>query len=192
MKAVGSTLALSLAALTGLMGWADRTAAQITQTTTTTTTIANQPIRDDVQIIVPPLPRHRPWAPQLIPIEVSSINTSITIDEQAAGTTLELTLTNKGGVNQEAVLILPVPDGVAVRSLQYDGTGPEPTAQVLTREQAREIYDSIVRKVRDPALVEFVGYNLIRTSAFPIPAGRSQKLSLTYEQVLTLDGDRVD
>jgi Ca-activated chloride channel family protein len=160
------------------------------QTVTTTTVI--EPIREDVQIIVPPIGRHRPWIPQQMPIEVTAINTNVTIDEQASSTTLELTLTNKGGANQEAVMLLPVPDGVAVRSLQYDGVGPEPTAQVLSRDEARRIYDSIVRKVRDPALVEFVGYNLIRTSAFPIPAGRSQKLSLTYEQMLTLDGDRVD
>jgi Ca-activated chloride channel family protein len=115
---------------------------------------------------------------------VTAINAAVAIEEQVSATSIELTLTNKGGTNQEAVLLLPVPDGVAVRSLQYDGTGPEPTAQVLPRDEARRIYESIVNRVRDPALVEFVGFNLIKTSAFPIPAGRSQKLSLTYEQVL--------
>jgi Ca-activated chloride channel family protein len=184
-----STSALVLAGILGPSG--PPALGQVTQTTTTTT-ITTQPVPDGVQIIVPPLPRHRPWIPQQAPIEVTAINANVTIDEQASSTTLELTLTNKGGAIQEAVMLLPVPDGVAVRSLVYDGVGPEPTAQVLSKDEARRIYDSIVRRVRDPALVEFIGYNLIKTSAFPIPAGRSQKLSLTYEQVLTMDGDRVD
>jgi Ca-activated chloride channel homolog len=162
------------------------------QITTTTTTTVIEPLPDHVQVIVPPIPRHRPWPGHAVPIEVTAINAAISIEEQVSATSIELTLTNKGGTNQEAVLLLPVPDDVAVRSLQYDGTGPEPTAQVLKRDEARRIYESIVNRVRDPALVEFVGFNLIRTSAFPIPAGRSQKLSLTYEQVLSIDGDRVD
>jgi Ca-activated chloride channel family protein len=190
MKPLASVPALILSALALLCG-AEPSAGQVT-TTTTTTTVTTQPVPDGVQIIVPPIPRHRPWPGHEIPIEVAAVNATISIDEQVSSTCLELTLTNKGGANQEAVLLLPVPDGVAVRSLQYDGVGPEPTASVLTRDEARRIYESIVNKVRDPALVEFVGFNLIKTSAFPIPAGRSQKLSLTYEQVLPMDGDRVD
>lgn len=177
-------------ALTALLAIAFAPSQAGAQITTTTTVI--QPVPDGVQIIVPPLPRHRPWPGHAVPIDLSAINASVSIDDQVSATSIELTLTNKGGANQEAVLLLPVPDGVAVRSLQYDGTGPEPTAQVLPRDEARRIYESIVNRVRDPALVEFVGFNLIKTSAFPIPAGRSQKLSLTYEQVLPIDGDRVD
>ena len=196
MQAISSVsarkvLALFLAAAGLFAGpWATTASAQVTSTTTTTVTI--EPFRDGVQIIVPPISRHRPWPGQPMPIEVTAINTTVSIDEQVSSTTIELTLTNKGGAIQEAVMLLPVPDGVAVRSLQYDGVGPEPTAQVLAKDDARRIYESIVNKMRNPALVEFVGFNLIKTSAFPIPAGRSQKLSLTYEQVLPLEGDRVD
>jgi len=75
------------------------------------------------------------------------------------------TLTNKGGEqNQEAVLLLPVHEGVAGGSLQYGGVGPEPRA-VLERDEERRIYDAIVNKVRDTALVEFDGVNLIRRAS---------------------------
>ncbi len=149
-----------------------------------------QVVRTEPVIIVPQVFRVRPMP--TASIVLTGIDAAVTVDDQVASTVLELTFTNPGGVQQEAVVLLPVPDGVAVRSLQYDGVGPEPTAQVLTKEEARRIYDGIVRQMRDPALVEFAGYNLIKTSAFPIPPGKSQKLSLTYEQVLTMDGDRVD
>ena len=147
---------------------------------------------DDVVIILPPrpLPRRHPMHHE--PVRLTAASAAISIDEQAAGTRLELTLSNPSGIQQEAVVMIPVPDGVAVRSLEYDGVGPEPVAKVLPRDEARRIYDAIVNKMRDPALVEFAGTNMIRTSAFPIPPGKSQKLAITFEQVLGADGDRVD
>jgi len=142
-------------------------------------------------LIVPQVLR-RHWPRQEAGVELTAVSASIQIVDQVATTTLELTLTNPSGRAQEAQVLLPVPEGVAVRSLQYDGVGSETNAEVLPREEARRIYESIVRSMRDPALVEFVGLGLIRTSAFPVPAGASQKLRLTMEQVLVRDGARVD
>ncbi|MGD9688723.1 MAG: VIT domain-containing protein [Phycisphaerales bacterium] len=140
-------------------------------------------------IIVPPA-RVRPW--RAIPVEVQSVGVRVSIDEQVATTTMELVLWNPARSAQEAQLVLPVPDGVTVRSFQYDGTGPEPTAVILPREEARRIYDSIVHRSRDPGLLEFAGYNVIRTSVFPVPACEKQSVRLVYEQVLVADAGRVD
>lgn len=152
---------------------------------TTTTPLAPTTPR----VIVPQVWRRAPIEGAVV---ISAVDASIAIDDQIATTTLTLSLTNPSTTPQEARIILPTPDGVAIRSLQYDGVGPEPVAEVLPRDQARAIYDEIVRSMRDPALVEFVGYNLIRTSAFPIPPGATQKLSLVYEQVLPASGGRVE
>lgn len=147
--------------------------------------------RDGPQVVIPNLHR-RHIASYHSPVELTAVGVSIDVTDGVSATTLELTLSNPGGTQQEAQVVLPVPDGVTVSRLQYDGVGPEPVAQVLPRDEARRIYDSIVASVRDPALVEFVGWNLIKTSAFPIPPGKSQKVSLTYEQVLGADGVRTD
>lgn len=147
---------------------------------------------DDVVIIMPPRPVPRPRPMPYEPVRLTAASASLTIDEQASATRLELTLSNPSGIQQEAVVMIPVPEGVVVRGLEYDGVGPEPVAKVLPRNEARRIYDAIVNKTRDPALVEFAGTNMIRTSAFPIPPGKSQKLAITFEQVLGADGDRVD
>jgi Ca-activated chloride channel family protein len=50
----------------------------------------------------------------------------------------------------------------------------------------------LVARIRDPALVEFVGYNLIRSSVFPVEPRGKQKVRLTYEHLLEVDGNRVD
>lgn len=126
------------------------------------------------------------------PVVVSEVSAKLNVTSQVSTTVIEMTLTNPGPVAQEAEVLLPVPGDAAVRSLQYDGVGPEPTAQVLRKEEARRIYEDIVRSMKDPAIMEFAGSNLIRTSAFPIPPGKSQKVTITYEQAVTADLNRVD
>jgi Ca-activated chloride channel family protein len=145
--------------------------------------------RDDVVLIVPQrrIPNRVENAAYL-----TAADARIDIKNQIATTTLTLSLTNPTNSAQQAEILMPIPEGVVVRSLQYDGVGPEPMASVLPKDEARRIYDEIVRRMRDPALVEFAGTNVIRTSAFPIPPNATQKLSLTFEQVLIADGTRVD
>ena len=90
------------------------------------------------------------------------------------------------------MLLLPVPDGAAVHSFLFEGTAAEPTARLLPAAEARRTYDEIVARIKDPALLEFAGFQLIRSSVFPVEAGGRQRLRISYDQVLEVDGDRVD
>lgn len=126
---------------------------------------------------------------------VDGIDARVEILELVARTTLEIRVTNPGAQQAEAVLLLPVPAGAAVSEFAFSGVGAtaaRPSAQLLPREEARRTYDEIVRRVKDPALLEFVGSQLIRSSVFPVPAGGSQTLRLTYEHLLETDGGRRD
>ena len=53
--------------------------------------------------------------------------------------------------------------------------------------QAREIYNEIVRRYRDPALLEYVGTQAIQANIFPIPPGDSRRIQLSYTQALEVD-----
>jgi len=125
-------------------------------------------------------------------VEITKIDVRIDIVEATATTTIEMHLQNTSGRRQEAELIIPVPDGAVVRGFAYDGPSGQITAQVLPRDEAKRIYENLVARIRDPALVEFIGYNLIRSSVFPIEAHGRQKVRLTYEHLLDVDGCRVD
>jgi len=81
-----------------------------------------------------------------------------------------------------------VPDGAAVRGFDFSGPGKEPSAELLPKDKAEATYKSIVAKMKDPALLEFAGYNLIRSSVFPVDAHGEQKIRLTYEHLLPADG----
>jgi Ca-activated chloride channel family protein len=125
-------------------------------------------------------------------IALTDVEVRVDIVETTATTTVEMRVENRTDRRQEAELVVPVPEGVVVRGFAYDGPCGEVTAQVLPREEARRIYEGLVARIRDPALVEFIGYNLIRSSVFPVEARGRQKIRLTYEHLLEADGDRVD
>lgn len=146
-------------------------------------------------VVILPEPRNRPAQP----IQLTTVNTQVTITDQVASTTMVLTIHNPGGGQQEAQILLPVPEGASVRSFQLDSLGSEPTAKLLPKDEARRIYNSIVQKSRDPGLLEFVGYSLIKSSVFPITPGGTQTVRLTYDHLLTSDtggtgktGERID
>ncbi len=125
-------------------------------------------------------------------IEITGVEVGVVISEQVATTTMDIGLRNLTSTRQEAELVVPVPSGVAVRSFTFQGAAAEPTAELLPKEEAKSAYAAIVAKIRDPALLEFIGCTMIRSAVFPLEPNGTQKVRLTYEQVLAADGNRVD
>jgi len=125
-------------------------------------------------------------------VRIVAVDASVAIREQVATTTLDIRLRNAGPRRLEAELLVPVPDGAVVRGIDFEGQGAEPSAVVLPADEARRIYDRIVAEIRDPALLEFAGYRLVRSSLFPVEPGAGQTVRLIYENLLDVEGDRVD
>lgn len=125
-------------------------------------------------------------------IEISEVSADVRIVQQVATTTLDVGLTNESNQQQEAEMLIPVPDGAALRGFTFAGSAKEPTAKLLPKAEAQSIYYSIVAKLKDPAVLEFAGYNLVRSSVFPVPARGKQRVRLVYEHILPADGNRVD
>ncbi|MGH9972224.1 MAG: VWA domain-containing protein [Pyrinomonadaceae bacterium] len=140
------------------------------------------------------IPQSRSYAlqPQAPRIQISEVAADIRILQQFATTTMDVGLSNPSDQQQEAEMLVPVPDGAVVRSFTFAGSATEPTAKLLPKVEAQMLYRSIVSKLRDPALLEFAGYNLVRSSVFPVPARGTQRVRLVYEHILKADGNRVD
>jgi Ca-activated chloride channel family protein len=148
-------------------------------------------IRPGVNIIVP---QRRAWLPGETSshIEIKSVQVSAKTSGQAASTTIRMTVFNHGGSVAEAQVLLPVPDGAAVGRFVLEGLGEQGIAKIMPAAEARKIYNGIVASMRDPALLEFVGTSLVRSSVFPVPANGEQTVSLTYDHALEAEGDRVE
>ena len=125
-------------------------------------------------------------------VRIERVRAGIVIKGQMATTMVEVALRNPTGARLEAELLMPVPDGAVVRGFSYAGSAAGPSARVLPRDEARRTYDRIVAQAKDPALLEFSGYNLVRSSVFPVEPNGTQAVRLTYEHLLTSDGERVD
>ncbi|MBI4607057.1 MAG: tetratricopeptide repeat protein, partial [Planctomycetes bacterium] len=61
------------------------------------------------------------------------------------------------------------------------------TARVVAEKRAREVYEQVVRRDIDPALLEWSGGNTFQARVFPIEPRSVKRVVLVYEQTLPLD-----
>ncbi len=127
-----------------------------------------------------------------LPVAISKASARISIEGHQAQTELTLTVRNAGTSNTEAELILPVPEGVIVKGFSYGNGQGKYAASLLPAHEARRLYDTIVARALDPALLEFAGFDAIRTSVFPVPARSEVTLTVVYDQVVAPENGRFD
>lgn len=104
--------------------------------------------------------------------------------DQVARVQVSQSFVNTGSLPLEASFIFPLPYDGAIDRLTLMVDGKEFPAKLLPAKDARAIFESIVRKNRDPALLEWIGTGMFQTSVFPVPPGAERKVTLTYSQVL--------
>ncbi len=112
---------------------------------------------------------------------------AVTIKDQIATTSVEMEFRNEGRGMAEGTFLFPLPGGASVDKLTMTVNGIEVEAKILAADEARSIYNEIVRQYRDPALLEYVGDSAIQANVFPIPPGETRKIDIRYSQVLTVD-----
>jgi Ca-activated chloride channel family protein len=108
----------------------------------------------------------------------------VSIDNQVATTRIDQLFVNDNDFMMEGTYLFPLPEGAAVTELTMWVDGVPIEAKVLGAEEARNIYDTIVRQMRDPALLEYVGTSAIQANVFPIPANAERRIEIEYTQVL--------
>jgi Ca-activated chloride channel family protein len=104
------------------------------------------------------------------------------------------TFVNRGAGLGEADYIFPLPKGAAFQDLKLSINGELVSGETMSAERARGIYEQIVRQQRDPALVEWMGYGMLRARIFPIAPGEEKKVVVRFQMVAEREGDalRVD
>lgn len=117
-------------------------------------------------------------------VEVTAVEAVISAVDQVATTTLTIRLRNRSRQRAEAVLLLPLPPLAQVRGFACSGPGGALTVNLMPADQARATYQAIVRAQRDPALLEFAGDQLLRSSVFPVEPLANAEVRLSWEQLL--------
>ena len=134
------------------------------------------------------LPRPNPVVPsppvptQSYAIEELSVKTRIRDD--VATVQVSQTFKNTGHQTMEVAFVFPLPYDGAIDRMTFMVDGKEFEGQLLSAPDARQIYEAYMRKNMDPALTEWLGTGLFKTSIFPVPAGARRTVSIRYSQVI--------
>lgn len=117
---------------------------------------------------------------------------SIKVRDQVASVSIDQEFVNTGRGMIEVEYLFPVPPGAAIDSMTLLVNGKEFAARLLKADEARKIYEEIVRKKKDPALLEYAGFGLYRTRAFPLEPGKPARVVVTYKSICKKDNGLVE
>jgi len=127
--------------------------------------------------------------PRSLPIKSIKIDTKIA--SQVATTHVEQVFRNDTDATLEGTYLFPIPEQASITEFAIWDGDRRLVGEVRSREEARRIYDEIVRRQRDPGLLEYAGKDLFQASIFPIPPRSDKKLEITYSQVLKAESGTV-
>lgn len=140
----------------------------------------------------PPVwPGPRPLPPPRVhtfaPLEVRFHRVEANVRDQVASTTVDQEFYNPNDRQFEGTYVFPVPAGTHLDKFSMEVNGQQVAAELLSADKARQIYEDIVRRHRDPALLEYVGRDLFKVRIFPIEPHSAKRIRLAYSQLLKSD-----
>lgn len=136
-----------------------------------------------------PRPPRPVTLPRSLPIKSIKIDTKIV--SQVATTHVEQIFRNDTDATLEGTYFFPIPEHASITEFAIWDGDRRLVGEVRPREEARRIYDEIVRRQRDPGLLEYAGKDLFQASIFPIPPHADKKLELTYSQILRAESGTI-
>lgn len=117
---------------------------------------------------------------------------TVTIEDQVATTHVDQVFVNESRFEVEGTYVFPLPETSTISEFAMWVDGEKLEGKVLERDEARRIYEDIVRSRRDPALLEYIGRNAFQASIYPVPAGGERRVELEYSEVLPVDNGLVE
>jgi Ca-activated chloride channel family protein len=115
----------------------------------------------------------------------------VDIENQVATTRVEQVFVNESDRVAEGTYVFPLPRGATVSDLVMWVDGEPIEARILDADDARQTYEEIVRTLRDPALLEYIGQDAIQASVFPIQPHDEARIEIEYSHILGVEGGLV-
>lgn len=137
------------------------------------------------EIVPEPMPPHPVIQRDLT---LTDMRVDVKIDGAIAHTTIRQTLRNDGSRMAEGKYMLPLPPGASVSDFAIVDGDKRLTGEVLNADQARQVYQDIVRKMRDPGLLEYQDSNTFSVAVFPFNPGESRTIEVSFNETLAGTG----
>ena len=127
----------------------------------------------------------RPVAhPEGPPVTIRTHRVTARIDERVAHVEVEQVFRNHTNERLEGTYLFPLPEGASVSAFAMTMGEKLVQGEILEARKARAIYEGIVRRQRDPGLLEYVGRGLFRARVFPIEPRGDVTVKLSFQQVV--------
>ena len=123
-----------------------------------------------------------------VPLTVGYHKVTVDIRDQIARTVVEESFVNHTPTQLEGVFYFPLPDDASISGFGMWIGNELVEADVVEKQRAREIYETILREKRDPGLLEWTGGNIFKARVFPIFGNSEKRIKITYTQVLPARG----
>src|ERR1043165_649232 len=140
--------------------------------------------------------QNRPVEPAILPcrpvdaaIARTRTDVRIRLTDRVLRYEVEESFVNRGGRVGEADYVFPLPTNAAFQDLQLEIDGELVSGEPYGADEARRMYEELVRRQRDPALVEWMGMGMLRTRIFPINPGETKRVVVRFQSVATREGD---
>ena len=117
-------------------------------------------------------------------LEIRSHRVAVEVADQVATTRIDQVFHNPNSWAAEGAYVFPIPSGATISGFTMTVDGEPIEARLLDAAEARRIYDDIVRNLRDPALLEYIGEGAIQASVFPIPPGEDRRIEIEYGEII--------
>lgn len=131
----------------------------------------------------PPIPRPIPRPIPEQSYRIKELEVDVSLQDQIAKVQVSQSFVNTGSRQMEVSFVFPLPYDGAVDRMTFMVDGKEFDAKLMTAAEARRIYEGYVRRNQDPALMEWIGTGMFKTSVFPVPPGATRKVTLKFSQI---------
>jgi Ca-activated chloride channel family protein len=158
-----------------------------------TLVIFNLSVFADGFIVIPRPPHPRPPRPfSPFPLEVVYHHVKVDINDQIATTFIDQEFYNPTRYRLEGYYLFPIPKNAVIKKFSMFVNGKEMEAELLDAKKARKIYEDIVRRQMDPALLEYSDTGVFKVRIFPIEPRSKKRVKISYHEFLSRDNNTIE
>jgi len=124
-------------------------------------------------------------------MKLKSVIVRINADAFTATTFIEMEFFNPNDKEIEGLYRFQLHPGQVITAFQLELNGRYREGTIEEKWKARNAYNSIVGKRIDPALLQMDGLNFYRLNIYPVPAKGTRRITMTIQQRLKANDNRV-
>ncbi|MCC7139499.1 MAG: tetratricopeptide repeat protein [Planctomycetes bacterium] len=124
-----------------------------------------------------------------VALSVGYHKVTVEVRDQIARTTVEESFVNATDATLEGQFSFPLPADASISGFSMWIGDEMVEADLVEKQRARAIYEDILRRKKDPGLLEWEGGNLFKARVFPIFPHSEKRVRIRYTQVLPLEGE---